>query len=729
MLAADHVTRTTSSASSRLGHVRRHRRHSGSGHRRGLDAVLEAALPDLVVVAAERGRPEIFRQLADAASLGFRVVGLPEFYEHAFGRVPIRGMTDAWFMSILHLYQRPYSRFAKRAFDLSFAGLGLLITAPLFPLIALMIRATGGPVFYRQTRLGEHGQPFTILKFRSMRTDAETYGAVWASESDPRITTIGRVLRKSRLDELPQLINVIRGDMSIVGPRPERPEFLDMLEDSVPFWVRRHLLRPGITGWAQLRAGYAADSNATEEKLAHDLWYLRHQSLMIDLDDLRANPPRAPSRYRTLTGESAAAGARRDRRSIAATPDVVVTIVTITGCFALWSAHDAGYEEILWYPVALLVLLLGAVLTLSTPARAPGKWTTVSLATFAAYVGWAYLSIIWAGDKGIALVGANRTLLYLILFAVLATRRWRGTDALALAAVWALATIVVGCVTLMRVTDSAHPASFFVSGRLATPVDYANANAALFVLASWPFLVGVQDRRLPALLRAAAAALATVAAALAVLSQSKGAAIGVATTLIVVLAVIPNRGRFLVSVLLVGGVIAAFHAPLLHLYTQLNAEGDQRHAARVAALSVVGSAVVAGVLGLVVATIDRAVVDRRPRGLRIASAVLVAAAAASVAAACAGVVVHYGGPSQASHRGWHAFTHPAGTECIQPLHVHDRQPSLRPLARGSSSVPPRTSDRRRDRQLRRRLPPRAARRTSSRCTHTVSRQGSWAVQA
>jgi len=249
----------------------------------GLDAVLEAALPDLVVVAAERGRPEIFRQLADAASLGFRVVGLPEFYEHAFGRVPIRGMTDAWFMSILHLYQRPYSRFAKRTFDLSFAGLGLLITAPLFPLIALMIRATGGPVFYRQTRLGEHGQPFTILKFRSMRTDAETYGAVWASESDPRITTIGRVLRKSRLDELPQLINVIRGEMSIVGPRPERPEFLDMLEDSVPFWVRRHLLRPGITGWAQLRAGYAADSNATEEKLAHDLWYLRHQSLMIDL--------------------------------------------------------------------------------------------------------------------------------------------------------------------------------------------------------------------------------------------------------------------------------------------------------------------------------------------------------------------------------------------------------------------------------------------------------------
>jgi exopolysaccharide biosynthesis polyprenyl glycosylphosphotransferase len=248
-----------------------------------LQSVIEDAAPDLVVVAAERGRPEIFRRLALVAERGFRVVGLPEFYEHAFGRVPIRGMTDAWFMSILHLYQRPYSRLTKRAFDLTVAACGLLLTAPLFPLIALMIRASGGPVFYRQVRLGEHGREFTIFKFRSMRPDAERLGAVWAEEFDARITRVGRVLRRSRLDELPQLINVIRGEMSIVGPRPERPEFLEMLEDAVPYWTRRHLLRPGITGWAQLRSGYASDSNSTEEKLAHDLWYLRHQSLMIDL--------------------------------------------------------------------------------------------------------------------------------------------------------------------------------------------------------------------------------------------------------------------------------------------------------------------------------------------------------------------------------------------------------------------------------------------------------------
>ncbi|MGN6798398.1 MAG: O-antigen ligase family protein [Gaiellaceae bacterium] len=353
------------------------------------------------------------------------------------------------------------------------------------------------------------------------------------------------------------------------------------------------------------------------------------------------------------------AGAGSGRRlSIAATPDVVVTIVTVVGCFALWSAHDAGYEEILWYPVALLVLLLGAILTWSTPWKAPGRWTTVALAAFAAYAGWAYLSIGWASDKGIALVGANRTLLYLILFAVLATRRWRGSDALMLAAVWALATIVVGCVTLARVADAAHPGSFFVSGRLVTPVDYANANAALFVLAAWPFLVGMQERRLPALVRGGSAALASVAAALAVLSQSKGAVIGVAATLVVVTAVTPNRARFLVSVLLVGAVLAVFHAPLLHLFTQLNGDGDNRHAARLAARAVVGSAVLALVLGLLVAIVDRTVAGRWPRATRVASIALVAAAAATAAATCVGVLVHYGGPSQALHRGWHSFTHP-----------------------------------------------------------------------
>jgi lipopolysaccharide/colanic/teichoic acid biosynthesis glycosyltransferase len=149
-------------------------------------------------------------------------------------------------------------------------------------LIALLVRTTPGPVFYRQTRLGEGGRRFTILKFRTMTLDAENGQAVWASVRDARVTRVGRVLRRTRLDELPQLWNVLRGDMSIVGPRPERPEFHELLSTTIPFWFRRHLLKPGITGWAQLHAGYARDTWTTEEKLSYDLWYLRHRSLVLD---------------------------------------------------------------------------------------------------------------------------------------------------------------------------------------------------------------------------------------------------------------------------------------------------------------------------------------------------------------------------------------------------------------------------------------------------------------
>jgi lipopolysaccharide/colanic/teichoic acid biosynthesis glycosyltransferase len=213
-------------------------------------------------------------------------------------------------MSILHLYQRSYSDQSKRAFDICVALLGLLLTAPLFPLIAILVLRTDGPILYRQTRLGEQGRPFTILKFRTMQTDAETTGAVWAQESDPRMTGVGRLLRRTRLDEIPQLINVLRGEMSIVGPRPERPEFLNLLEESIPFWSRRHLLRPGITGWAQLRVGYAADAQATEEKLSYDFWYLRHRSLIVDVFICARTLPLLVAAGRRSSLTSAQAGSR-----------------------------------------------------------------------------------------------------------------------------------------------------------------------------------------------------------------------------------------------------------------------------------------------------------------------------------------------------------------------------------------------------------------------------------
>jgi len=155
---------------------------------------------------------------------------------------------------------------------------------PLLPLIAFLVRWTPGPIIYRQTRLGEGGRPFTIYKFRTMVVDAEASGQPeWATEGDKRVTPVGRVLRRAHLDEIPQLWNVLKGDMSIVGPRPERPEFVAMLEKEMPFWSRRLLIKPGVTGWAQVRSGYSADCASCADKLSYDLWYIRHRTLAVDL--------------------------------------------------------------------------------------------------------------------------------------------------------------------------------------------------------------------------------------------------------------------------------------------------------------------------------------------------------------------------------------------------------------------------------------------------------------
>jgi exopolysaccharide biosynthesis polyprenyl glycosylphosphotransferase len=249
-----------------------------------LGAVIRDYAPDLVVIGVEKGRPEIFRRLLDAASADFSMLGVPEFYEVAFGRLPIRELTPAWFMSTLHVYTRPYNRFTKRVFDFAVALIGIVLTLPLIPVVAVIVKCTKGPLLYRQTRLGEHGKHFTITKFRTMHADAESAdGAVWAANDDPRIIPGGRFLRRTRIDELPQFWNVLKGEMSIVGPRPERPEFIGALETEVPFWQQRGLLRPGVTGWAQIRAGYAADNLGAERKLSYDLWYLRHRSLTLDV--------------------------------------------------------------------------------------------------------------------------------------------------------------------------------------------------------------------------------------------------------------------------------------------------------------------------------------------------------------------------------------------------------------------------------------------------------------
>jgi exopolysaccharide biosynthesis polyprenyl glycosylphosphotransferase len=248
-----------------------------------LSDVVDSQQPDLIVIADADPGPAVDR-LLETSWRRFRVVSVSHFFEHAFGRVPLAHISPAWFMSVLHLRQRGYDGWSKRAFDVAVAVVGLILMAPLFVLVASALRLSGKHVFFKQIRLGERGRAFQMYKFRTMVLPAEPDGtARWAEEFDPRVTGIGRFLRRTRLDELPQLWNVIRGDMSIVGPRPERPEFVRVLEETIPFWNRRLLVKPGITGWAQVRSGYAADRDGTIEKLSYDLWYVRHRTLLLDL--------------------------------------------------------------------------------------------------------------------------------------------------------------------------------------------------------------------------------------------------------------------------------------------------------------------------------------------------------------------------------------------------------------------------------------------------------------
>jgi exopolysaccharide biosynthesis polyprenyl glycosylphosphotransferase len=248
-----------------------------------LSRIVRSRRPDLVVVADLHHRDEALTHLLESANVGFRIVGLPEIYEYALGRVPVRHLPHAWFMSLLHLYQRPYPRLVARTFDVILATTGLLLAAPLFLLVALLVRCSSrGPILFRQKRVGEGGKLFELIKFRTMIDGAEDGLAVWAEKGDSRITKVGRVLRATRLDELPQLWNVLRDDMSMIGPRPERPEFLELLEREVPFWARRLLVKPGITGWAQVQGGYASDTVGAAEKLSYDLYYVKHRSMLLN---------------------------------------------------------------------------------------------------------------------------------------------------------------------------------------------------------------------------------------------------------------------------------------------------------------------------------------------------------------------------------------------------------------------------------------------------------------
>lgn len=245
---------------------------------------------DEVIVAithTKELRPELFEAILDCRELGISVTTMPTMYERLTGRVTaafagrnIETATGIEQGAFVHLYPA-----LKRLIDVIGSLLGLLLLLALIPLVLLgNYFFNRGPLFFRQQRVGLGGRPYTVIKFRSMLPDAEKEsGAVWASSGDHRVTPLGNVLRKTHLDELPQIINVLRGEMSLVGPRPERPEFVGELSNLIPFYRARHCMRPGITGWAQIHQDYGDSVESAEEKLEYDLYYIKRSSLALDL--------------------------------------------------------------------------------------------------------------------------------------------------------------------------------------------------------------------------------------------------------------------------------------------------------------------------------------------------------------------------------------------------------------------------------------------------------------
>jgi len=241
----------------------------------------------LIVVAQEDRRKRLPMDLLLRARVaGVRVVEAAELFEDLSGRIPLRDLRPSWLIFSGGFHKPGVLASFKRVGEVALASAALLLTAPIAALTALLVRLSSpGPVLYRQTRVGLGGKRFELLKWRTMRADAETAtGPVWASgENDPRITGLGRVMRKTRLDEVPQLWNVLRGDMSFVGPRPERPHFVARLREVIPYYDERHSVRPGITGWAQVKFPYGSTLEDAEEKLEYDLYYVKHMSLLLDL--------------------------------------------------------------------------------------------------------------------------------------------------------------------------------------------------------------------------------------------------------------------------------------------------------------------------------------------------------------------------------------------------------------------------------------------------------------
>lgn len=239
---------------------------------------------ELVVAITDRRKQFPVDELLDCKLSGIEVVDLQTFFERQAGRVLLDILNPSWLIFSDGFRQGNTRDVVKRSFDI-LASLCLLIpVSPIMLLAAILVKlGDGGPVFYKQVRVGQNWKLFQVIKFRSMRTDAEKNGAQFAAKDDDRVTRIGKIMRKTRIDELPQLFNVLRGDMSFVGPRPERPQFVEQFSQAIPHYSERHRVKPGVTGWAQICYPYGSDEKDTIEKLQFDLYYVKNYSLFLDL--------------------------------------------------------------------------------------------------------------------------------------------------------------------------------------------------------------------------------------------------------------------------------------------------------------------------------------------------------------------------------------------------------------------------------------------------------------
>jgi sugar transferase (PEP-CTERM system associated) len=251
-----------------------------------LSDLVEADQASNIIVALDQKRGVMpYKELLNCKVRGINIIDGESFYERITGKLLVEKINPSWLIFSDGFRKSPVTRLMKRVSGFFLSAIMLILFSPLLALVAIAIRLDSpGPVLFSQERVGEEGKIFKIYKFRSMETDAETEcGPVWACEGDPRITRVGRIIRKLRIDELPQLWNVLRGDMSFVGPRPERPHFVERLKKIIPYYEERFSVKPGVTGWAQILYPYGASDKDALEKLKYDLYYIKNMSLLLDL--------------------------------------------------------------------------------------------------------------------------------------------------------------------------------------------------------------------------------------------------------------------------------------------------------------------------------------------------------------------------------------------------------------------------------------------------------------